>query len=215
MLLIAPELGATQSTAVYPKPAYHCCLYVWLSIQPYRGHKELPLSLKSTQGNSECKISFCIGQATSESFQVKRGKNCAAQPWAAKHKKVLCPCFTICLYFQSPVPELIAKAAEAERVHPTCSQRYCPGTVPALGAPWSHAALCPCAQGTPSTSHSSVFPQAGPGGCEKLVLMCLWSLTWEWLSSWYWAAIGPQGSITTVGNLFKGLVSSVTCSCFQ
>uniref|UniRef100_A0A669QMU5 Protein phosphatase 1 regulatory inhibitor subunit 1C n=1 Tax=Phasianus colchicus TaxID=9054 RepID=A0A669QMU5_PHACC len=62
------------------------------------------------------------------------------------------------------------------------------GTVQVLSLPWEHPGpmqLCPPVHRgqTPSTSHSSVFPQAERGGCEKLVLMCLWSLTREWLSS--------------------------------
>lgn len=130
MLHIAPELGAVQNTAVYPKPAYHCCLYIWLSIQPYRGHKEVLLSLKSTQDNSECETSFCIGASNLREFSGKEREELCSTTLSCHAQKVLCPCLTICLLFSISSARAHRQSSGSRACTPRLPSkvlsRYCP-----------------------------------------------------------------------------------------
>lgn len=147
MLLIAPELRAMQSTAVYPKTAYHCCLYAGLSIQPYWGHKEVPLSLRSTQVNSEYETSFCTGASNLSEFSGKEREELCSLTLSCQAQKVLSSCLTISVSFFNPQCQSSSPKQRKQSVYTPPALK---GTVQVLSLPWEHPGpwqLCPTVYG--------------------------------------------------------------------
>lgn len=151
-----------QSIAGYYKLPITACMYSGVvSVPPYCGHKGVPLTLASTQSDFKYETRICI---CCYIFHITRGKCCVARlschAWKALSTSVS---HHLSLSFELPVPERLAKAKEAERVHPACPQRYCPGTVPApsstLLSPLHVAALSsPACRGHPGMSCGPVCP---------------------------------------------------------